>query len=113
MSPELVLHGLHAALLFDELVDDLGRLAVLQLGLRDAAHVEQVLELWVQVVELQEYPLVTEQPQGTGPGPTVGTGWTGGGPGPGPQGPGGGRMEQRAISERTNTVESVTTGYQP
>ena len=52
LSPELVLHRLHAALLLDELVDDLGRLFVLQLGLRDTAHVEQVLELGVQVVQL-------------------------------------------------------------
>ena len=52
LSPELLLHRLQAALLLDELVDDLGRLLVLQLGLRDVAHVEQLLELGVQVVQL-------------------------------------------------------------
>lgn len=53
LPPQLVLHGLHPSLLLDEVVDDLGRLAVLQLSLRDAAHVEQVLQLGVQVVQLQ------------------------------------------------------------
>lgn len=54
LSAELVLDGLDASLLLDEVVDDLGGLLVLQLGLGDAAHVEQVLQLWVQVVHLQD-----------------------------------------------------------
>lgn len=54
LSAELVLDGLHASLLLDEVVDDLGGLLVLQLGLGDAAHVEQVLQLWVQVVHLED-----------------------------------------------------------
>lgn len=54
LPPQLILDGLHSSLLLDEVVDDLGRLSVLELGLRDAAHVEQVLQLRVQVVQLQE-----------------------------------------------------------
>lgn len=53
MSAELVLDGLNASLLLDEVVDDLGGLLVLQLGLGDAAHVEQVLQLRVQVVHIK------------------------------------------------------------
>ncbi len=53
LPPQLILHGLHSSLLLDEVVDDLGRLAVLQLSLRDAAHVKQVLQFRIQVVELQ------------------------------------------------------------
>lgn len=52
LPPQLVLDGLHASLLLDEVVDDFGRLSVLQLRLRDAAHVEQVLQLRIQVVQL-------------------------------------------------------------
>lgn len=55
LPPQLILDGLHSSLLLDEVVDDLGRLSVLQLGLRDAAHVEQVLQLRVQVVQLHRF----------------------------------------------------------
>lgn len=54
LPPQLVLHSLHPSLLLNEVVDDLRRLAVLQLGLRDAAHVEEVLQLRVKVVQLRQ-----------------------------------------------------------
>lgn len=40
LSPELILNSLHTTLLLNEVINDLGRLFVLQLGLGDAAHVE-------------------------------------------------------------------------
>lgn len=52
LSSQLVLDCLHPSLLLDEVVDDLGRFSVLQLSLRDAAHVEQVLQFRVQVIQL-------------------------------------------------------------
>lgn len=53
LPPQLVLHSFHPSLLLNEVVDDLGRLAVLQLSFRDAAHVKEVLQLRIQVVQLQ------------------------------------------------------------
>lgn len=53
MSPQLILHSLYATLLLNEVVDDLRRLLVFQLGLRDATHVKQVLQLWVQIIQIE------------------------------------------------------------
>ncbi len=53
LSPQLILHSLYAALLLNEVVDDLRRLLVFELGLGDATHVKQVLQLWVQIIQLQ------------------------------------------------------------
>lgn len=55
LPPQLILHGLHPSLLLDEVVDHLRRLAVLQLSLGDAAHVKQVLQLRVQIVQLSQH----------------------------------------------------------
>lgn len=53
MSPQLILHSLYTALLLNEVVDDLRRLLIFELGLRDATHVEQVLQLWVQIIQIE------------------------------------------------------------
>lgn len=53
MSPQLILHSLYAALLLNEVVDDLRRLLVFELGLGDATHVKQVLQLWVQIIQIE------------------------------------------------------------
>lgn len=52
LSPQLIFDRFHASLLLDEVIDDLGGLFVLQLRLGDAAHVEEVLQLGIQVVQL-------------------------------------------------------------
>lgn len=54
LSAELIFDGLHASFLLDEVVDDFGGLLVLQLGLGDAAHIEEVLQIRVQVVHLDK-----------------------------------------------------------
>lgn len=53
LSPQLILHSLYTTLLLNEVVDDLRRLFVFELGLRDATHVKQVLQLRVQIIQLQ------------------------------------------------------------
>lgn len=54
LSAELIFDGLDASFLLDEVVDDFGGLLVLQLGLGDAAHIEEVLQIRVQVVHLDK-----------------------------------------------------------
>lgn len=53
LSPQLILHGLYTTFLLNEVVDDLRRLLVFELGLRNTTHVKQVLQLWVQIIQLQ------------------------------------------------------------
>ena len=53
LSPQLILHSLYSALLLDEVIDDFGCLLVLELGLGDATHIEQALQLRVQVIQLE------------------------------------------------------------
>lgn len=53
MPPQLVLHSLYASFLFDEVVDDFGRLFVFQLSLGDAAHVKEVLQFRVKVIQIK------------------------------------------------------------
>lgn len=60
LPPQLVLDSLHPSLLLDKVVDDLRRLSILQLSLGDAAHVKQVLQFRVQVVQLLATRLITD-----------------------------------------------------
>lgn len=53
LSPQFILHSLYTTLLLNEVVDDLRRLLVFELGLRNATHVKQVLQLWVQIIQIE------------------------------------------------------------
>lgn len=53
MSPQLVLHGLYTSFLLNEVIDDLRRLFVFELCLRDATHIKQVLQFGVQVIQIE------------------------------------------------------------
>lgn len=50
LSSELIFDSFYASFLLNEIVDDLRGLLILQLSLRDTAHIKQVLQLRVQVV---------------------------------------------------------------
>ena len=54
LPTEFVFDSFHSSVLLNKVVDDLGGLLVFQLSLIDAANIEQVLQLRVQVIQLQK-----------------------------------------------------------
>lgn len=53
MSSKFIFYSLYASFLLNEVVDDLGRLFVFELCLRNATHVKQVLQVRVQVIQIK------------------------------------------------------------
>lgn len=53
MSPQFVLDSLHTPLLLNEVINHFRCFLVFQLSFRDATHVKQNFQLWVQVIQIE------------------------------------------------------------